>query len=172
MRSSTNSYTADWINLEIGIAMGCTISPILFIMAIKVILKAAEYSAGQANLGGGWYMPPLKAFKDDTTIICSNEDETRRMLESLDVVMVWCRMIFKQKKTSGLSVKKGKIDATTTFTVANQQIPTISQEPVKSLERWYDSSMKDTKRGLETKELATESLLAINRCGLPGKLKV
>ncbi|KAK3740270.1 hypothetical protein RRG08_031989 [Elysia crispata] len=32
--------------------------------------------------------------------------------------------------------------------------------------------MEDTKRGLETVELATEGLLAINRCGLQGKLKV
>ena len=32
--------------------------------------------------------------------------------------------------------------------------------------------MKDTKRGLETVELATEGLLANNRCGLQGKLKV
>ena len=32
--------------------------------------------------------------------------------------------------------------------------------------------MKDTKRGLETVELVTEGLLAINRCGLQSKLKV
>ncbi|KAK3750391.1 hypothetical protein RRG08_015884 [Elysia crispata] len=36
MRFSTNSYTTDWINLEIGIAMGCTISPILFVIAMEV----------------------------------------------------------------------------------------------------------------------------------------
>ena len=53
MRFSTNSYTTDWFNLEIGIAMGCTISPILFIMAMEVILKAAEASADPANLNGG-----------------------------------------------------------------------------------------------------------------------
>ncbi|KAK3770427.1 hypothetical protein RRG08_012169 [Elysia crispata] len=47
--------TTDLINLEIGIAMGCTISPILFVMAMEVILKAAEDSAGPANLGGGCY---------------------------------------------------------------------------------------------------------------------
>ena len=75
------------------------------------------------------------------------------------------------KRFRSLSVRKGKIDATT-FTVANQQIPTVSQEPVKSLRRWYDSSMKDTKRELETVELTTEGLLAISRCGLQGKLKV
>ena len=164
MRFSTNSYTTEWINLEIGIAMGCTISPILFVMAMEVILKAAENSAGPANLGGGCYMPSLKAFMDDTTIICTNNEETRRMLERLDVLMAWCRMKFKPKKSRSLSVRKGKIDATTIFTVANQQIPTVSQEPVKSLVSWYDSSMKDTKRWLETVELATE--------GLQGKLKV
>ena len=172
IRFSTNSYTTDWINLEIEIAMGCTISPILFVMAMEVILKAAEDSAGPTNLGGGCYMPPLKAFMDDTTIICSKEDETRRMLERLDLLMAWCTMKFKPKKSRSLSVRKGKIDATTKFTVASQQIPTVSQEPVKSLGRWYDSFMKDTKRGLETVELATEDLLAITRYGLQSKLKV
>ncbi|KAK3726923.1 hypothetical protein RRG08_063154 [Elysia crispata] len=107
MRFSTIRYTTDWINLEIKIAMGFTISPILFVMAMKVILKAAEDSAGPANLSGGCYMPPLKAFMDDTTIICSKEDETRRMLEGLDVLMAWCRMKFKPKKSCSLSVRKG-----------------------------------------------------------------
>ena len=84
MRFFTNSYPTYWINLEIEIAMGCTISPILFVMAMEVILRAAERSAVPANLGGDCYIPPLKAFMDDTTAICLNEAETRRMLERLD----------------------------------------------------------------------------------------
>ena len=78
---------------------------------------------------------------------------------------------FQPKKSHSLSIRKGKIDATTTLTVASQQMPTVSQEPVKSLGRWYYSSMKDTKRGVET-ELPTEGQLAINRCGLQGKMKL
>ena len=73
MRFPTNSYTTDWINLEIEIAIGCAVSPILFVMAMEVILKAAEGIAGPSNLGGGCYMPPLKAFMDYITVICSNE---------------------------------------------------------------------------------------------------
>ncbi|GFO06256.1 reverse transcriptase [Plakobranchus ocellatus] len=46
MSFSTNDYTTNWISLEAGIAMGCTISPILYVMAIEVILKAAKGSAG------------------------------------------------------------------------------------------------------------------------------
>ncbi|GFN76057.1 reverse transcriptase [Plakobranchus ocellatus] len=160
--------------------MGCTISPILFVMAMEVILKAAEGSAGPANLGGGCSIPPLKAFMDDTTIICSKEDETRRMLTRLDALMSWCRMEFKPKKSRSfklkksrsLSIRKGKVDEATTFTVAEQQIPTVSQEPVKSLGRWYESSMKDTRRGAETLKLVSERLLAISKCGLQGKFKI
>ena len=86
MKFSSNSYTTDWINLEIGIAMGCKISSILFVMAMEVILKAAEGSAGPANLGGGCYMPPLKAFMDDTIIIWTNNPHTMRVwLESSTV---------------------------------------------------------------------------------------
>ncbi|GFN97894.1 alpha-2-macroglobulin-like [Plakobranchus ocellatus] len=151
--------------------MGCTIFPILFAMAMEVILKAAEGSAGPANLGEGCSMPLLKAFMDDTTVICSKEDETRRMLTRVDVLMSWCRMEFKPKKSRSLSIKKGKVDEATTFTVADQQIQTVSQKPLKSLGRWYDSSMKDIRRGAET-ELASESLLAINKCGLQGKFKI
>ncbi|GFO23922.1 reverse transcriptase [Plakobranchus ocellatus] len=78
--------------------------------------------------------------------------------------MSWCRMEFKPKKSHSLSIRKGKVDEATTFRVAEWKIPTVSQEPVKSLGRWYDSSMKDTRRGAETLELASESLLAINKC--------
>ncbi|GFO46708.1 reverse transcriptase [Plakobranchus ocellatus] len=102
----------------------------------------------------------------------SKKDETRRMLTCLDVLMSWCRMEFKPKKSRSLSIRKGKVDETMTFTVAEQQIPTDSQEPIKSLGRWYGSSMKDTRRGAKTLELASESLLAINKCGLQGKFKI
>ncbi|GFS01182.1 reverse transcriptase [Elysia marginata] len=94
MRVSTSDYTTNWINLEVGIAMGCTISPILFLMA-----KAADDSAGPANLGGGCSMPLTKTFMDDTTIICSQEEETRRMLARLDTLIAWCRVKFKPKKS-------------------------------------------------------------------------
>ncbi|GFO35897.1 reverse transcriptase [Plakobranchus ocellatus] len=133
----------------------------------KVILKAAEGSAGPANLGGGCSMPLLKAFMDDTTIICSKEDETMRMLTRLDVLMLWCRMEFKPKKFRSLSIRKGKVDKATTFTVADQRIQTV-----KSLGRCYDSCIKDARRGAETLDLASERLLAINKCGLQGIFKI
>ena len=80
------------------------------------------------------------------------------MLQRFGVLMTWCRMKFKPKKFRSLSEKKGMIDATTTFTVTNQQIPMVNQEPDKSLGRYkyYDSSIKIPKEDstVETVELA------------------
>ena len=67
-------------------------------------------------------MPSLKAFMDDTTIIYSNEDETCRIVKLLDVLMARGRIKFKPKTFFILLVRESKIDATTTFTVANQLI--------------------------------------------------
>ena len=36
----TEDYMTSWINLRIGIAIGCSISPTLFIMAMELILDA------------------------------------------------------------------------------------------------------------------------------------
>ncbi|GFN80555.1 reverse transcriptase [Plakobranchus ocellatus] len=104
MRFSAERYTTDWINLKVGISMGCTLSPILFVLAMEVILRAVEGGESSADLGGGCYMPSLKAFMDDTTILCSKENETHRMLVRLDALMNWSRMSFKPKKSRSLSL--------------------------------------------------------------------
>ena len=133
MRYSTQSFTTDWVNLEVGIAMGCTISPILFVLAMEVILKASEQYAGPTNLGDGCQMHPLKAFMDDTTILCSEEEDTRKILERLDGLMSWSRMSFKPKKSRSLSISsigKGNVDEPVSFKFAGQDITKVSKERV------------------------------------------
>ncbi|GFN92530.1 reverse transcriptase [Plakobranchus ocellatus] len=90
-----------------------------------------------------------KAFMHDTSIMCSRENDTRRMLVRLDALMNLSGMCLKQHKSRSLSTRKGNLDKDVCFKVVNQDIPRISREPMKSLERWYDLFLKDTKRGFE-----------------------
>ena len=69
--------------------------------------------------------------------------------------MAWCWMKVKLKKSRSLSIRKDEIRRHEDI-VCNQQILTVSQKPVESLRRWYDSSMKDITRGFETAQLAIE----------------
>ena len=42
MRFTTNQFTTSWQSLDVGIPMGCAISPILFVLAMEIIIRAAE----------------------------------------------------------------------------------------------------------------------------------
>ena len=66
-------------------------------------------------------MPPVKAFRDDTTILSSKESTTHKILNLIDKQMIWYRMKFKPKKSRNLLLSK----------VGGQRIPTVSEEPVK-----------------------------------------
>ncbi|XP_078583875.1 uncharacterized protein LOC144866388 [Branchiostoma floridae x Branchiostoma japonicum] len=108
---------------------------------------------------------------DDVTSILRSAPCTRRVLQRLEELTEWARMRFKPSKSRSLSLRKGKI-SNRVFSINNQDIPTIQQEPVKSLGRLYTCDIADTKRGQELVKQAVEGLRAIDKCELPGKLKV
>ena len=172
MRFTTKEYTTNWNRLEVGIAMGCSVSPIIFILAMQLLLKATECKADMVELGGGCQMPPVKAFMDDTTILSSKESSTRKLLSLMDELITWCRMKFKPPKSRSLSLRKGKLDQNINFEIGGQRIPTVSEKPVKSLGRWYDESLKDTNQVKETSKTLEEGLHKIDHCPLQGKYKV
>lgn len=172
MRYSTPTYTTDWTQLEVGIAMGCTVSPVLFVLAMQVLLKAAEAETELVDLGQSVRMPPLKAFMDDTTVITNSRGNAQAVLNRLDTIMEWGRMKFKPAKSRSLSIKEGKVDDQVVFRISGQAIPTVSQVPVKSLGRWYSSSLRDSEQSKLTKSMAEEGLEAINKTLLQGKHKL
>ena len=171
MRFTTKEYVTGWQPLEVGIPMGCTISPLLFVLAMEMIVRGAESTAAGTELPGGQVLPPMKAFMDDITSLIRGKQDTEALLQRLDELIKWARMAFKPKKSRSLSLVKGRA-AQTRFHIAGEQIPTLQEQPVKSLGRWYSHPLTDKHRGSEVQQLVTEGLQAIDNCGLPGKFKV
>ena len=91
VRFATKEYTTNWNRFEVGIATGCAVSLILFVLTMQQLLKASENNADTVELGGGLQMPPVKAFMDDTT--------TRKILSLMDKQKIWCRIKFKPQKS-------------------------------------------------------------------------
>ncbi|XP_019626566.1 PREDICTED: uncharacterized protein LOC109471671 [Branchiostoma belcheri] len=164
-------YTTEWQRLEVGIPMGCAISPILFVLAMEVMTRSAERMGPGVSLEGSEELPSIRAFMDDLTLLNPNTTASQRILDRLDELMVWARMKFKTKKSRSLVLKQGTL-ADYHFNLSGEQIPTIQEQPVKSLGRWYTEDLKDTKRVQETAKLIREGLEAIDNSGLPGKLKL
>ena len=64
-------------------------------------------------------------------------------LDKLNNLLGWCRMAFKPAKSGSLALVRGKIRRDVFFDVVEQRIPTVSEEPVKSLGRVFDESLID-----------------------------
>ena len=166
MRFSTKEFTTEWHRLEIGIAAGCTISVIWFILVMEMLLRATDFSVEEAKVKA-----PKRAFMDDITLITTEVEAMDKVLSRLDELVTWSRMKFKAKKSRSLSLKNGK-QTKQKFKIAGEAMPTIEEEPVKSLGRWYERALTDRSRGVAIMKQAEEVLRAIDKTKLPGKYKI
>ena len=164
MRFSTDTFTTEWQRLEIGIAAGCTISVIWFLLAMEVILRAV-------TLEGTEIQAPKKAFMDDITLLTQTVNEMESALERFDALIEWAKMKFKAKKSRSVTFSKGK-QKEVIFTIGGEAMPTVKQQPVKSLGRMYSGSLNDRHKGVAVHEEADEGLVKIDKTNLPGKFKV
>ena len=81
---------------------------------------------------------------DDLTVTTTSVMGGRWLLKGLERNMTWARMYFKPAKSRSLVLKKGKVMEKVRFTVAGETIPTLSEKPIKSLGKTFNSSLKDT----------------------------
>ena len=66
MKFTVKNYTTKWQALEIGIMMGCVISPLLFVLATELILRgAANMSKGVMKSEHLNFSPSRESFEDD-----------------------------------------------------------------------------------------------------------
>ena len=113
---------------------------------------------------------PIRAYMDDLTVTTSVIGG-RWLLKGLERNMTWARMYFKPAKFRSLVLKKGKVMEKVRFIVAGETIPTLSEKPIKSLGKTFNSSLKDTAAKQKTIKDLEEWLTKIDKSGLPGRFK-
>ncbi|KAK7915664.1 hypothetical protein WMY93_011425 [Mugilogobius chulae] len=171
IRVSSGAVTSSWHNLELGIITGCTISVMLFSLAMNMIVKSAEPECRGPKSKSGQRQPPIRAFMDDLTVTTESVSGCRWILQGLQKLVKWARMSFKPAKSRSMVLRKGSVDSKFQFSIAGTAIPTISEKPVKSLGKVFDSSLKDTESIKVTIASLDTWLKAVDRSGLPGKFK-
>ena len=171
MRFTTNQFTTSWQSLDAGIPMSCAISPILFVLAMEIIIRAAAKAGPGVSLRGAEELPPIRAFMDNLTLLNPSSETVETILSKLEQLMDWGKVKFKTKKSRSLVLWRGKL-ADFHFTLCGEEMPTIQEQPVKNLGRWYTEDLKDIGRVHETAKQVSEGIESIDRSGLPGKLKL
>ncbi len=143
LRFSTKSFTTKPIKCEVGIAMGCSVSPVVFIMAMQMLLDGVRVSFPPVDLGEGLCAPAVKAFMDDVTVLATDWQAMAKGLRRFEELVRWARMKFKAKKSRSLSLIRGKVQPRPCFLIGGEEIPSLAVEPVRSLGRCFDASLAD-----------------------------
>ena len=107
---------------------------------------------------------------DDVTTLVQSRDSTQDLLNRFHDLFTWARMKAKPKKSRSISLSHGKV-INTHFSIGGDVIPTVREQPVKSLGRLYSLPLTDRHRGLEVQQTTLQGLKAIDSSELPGKLK-
>ena len=162
MRFTTTEFTTTWQRLEVGIAAGCTISVILFVLVMELLLRASNTNSAS--------IPKLRAFMDDIAVKTTEQKLMREVLRRLDELINWSDMKFKAKKSRSITLIKGK-QSEVRYVIGGENIPTVKEEPVKSLGRWYKAGLRDSEQGKVLKATVEKGLKAIDKTELPGKYK-
>ena len=170
MRFTSTNYTTGWQALEVGIMIGCIVSPLLFVMCMELILRGITDTASGEETRSGGALPPSRAFMDDVTTLVQSKVGTQELLDRLHDLFTWARMKAKPKKSRSISLVYGTI-CDIHFSIGGNIIPTVREQPVKSLGRLYAFPRTDRHRGVKVQRTVPEGLHAIEKSELPGKLK-
>ncbi|XP_063050108.1 uncharacterized protein LOC134444859 [Engraulis encrasicolus] len=171
LRVTSGAVTSAFHRLEKGIITGCTISVVLFSLAMNMLVKSAEVECRGPLTNSGMRQPPIRAFMDDLTVTTTSVPGCRWILQGLEHLINWARMNFKPAKSRSLVVKKGKVSEKFRFSIGDTQIPSVGEKPVKSLGKIYDCTLRDTAALQATTEELGTWLTAVDKSGLPGKFK-
>ncbi|KAL1266945.1 hypothetical protein QQF64_002620 [Cirrhinus molitorella] len=169
---STSEFTTGWHQVEKGIAMGCSISPILFTTAFEVILIGGRQTVRGVKSMSGQRLPALRSYMDDVTILLQTAACTNRLLKRLEELLSWARMKIKPSKSRCLSIRKGVRKDNIFFSVNGEVIPRLVDQPVKSLGRLYTAELTDKHMAASVNAQLTGGLKKIDETLLPGKFKL
>ncbi|MCI4390737.1 hypothetical protein PGIGA_G00126150 [Pangasianodon gigas] len=138
---------------------------------MSMVVKAAEVECRGPLSKSGVRQPPIRAFMDDLTITTTSVPGCRWILQGLESLITWARMSFKASKSRSMGLKRGKVIDKFRFSILGIAIPSITEQPVKSLGKFFDSTLKDTTAIQKFSEELGAWLTKVDKSGLPGRFK-
>ena len=102
MRFSNAKYSTNWQELNIGIMMGCVISPLIFVLVMEMLLRSTKDTTSKKT------DPFMKAFMDDVTVISESKSHMEKLVKRLQELFKWAVMMIKPSKSCSLSIIKEK----------------------------------------------------------------
>ena len=92
-RFSVKDWNSEWQKFSVGIFMGCTLSPILFVITFNLLNDYLKLTPGkQYHLKKRDFdIPYLKEYMDDITLVTSSVESATLVLSKVNDFMRWSK---------------------------------------------------------------------------------
>jgi serine protease inhibitor len=131
---------------------------------MSLVVKSAETASKGPNMAVGVKQPPTSAFMDGLTITAKVVIKGRWMLEDLEQ---WAKIKFKPARSRSLVLEKGTM--TDKFKIMKEVISTVSEKPIKGIEKVFYSTLPDRQCINDLEDEARDLMEKLENSGLPGK---
>ena len=137
-RFSVKDWNSEWQKCSVGIFMGCTLSPIIFVITFNLLndfLKstpAKQYHLKKRDFN----VPVMKEYMDDITIVTASVESVGSILSKVNDFMDWSKMRIKPMKSRSLVVHGDKVKHIEPFAFDCQTIPGVHNKQVSRTSDW------------------------------------
>ena len=170
IRFSAKKFTTEWQKVEKGIITGCTISVILFAIAMTMLVMSVRKETKGPKTATGQEQKNTRLFMDDIATTTGNLVQTKYLLDKLMAKFQWADLSIKPEKCRSLVIIKGEVSKKTPE-IDGTPITSITEKQVKYLGKAYDKSLGDREQVEEVIKEVKSSLRKIERCRVPGRYK-
>ena len=170
IRFSTKDFTTEWQQVEKGIITGCTLSVILFALAMTMIVMSVKDETKGPKSASGQQQVNSRLFMDDIATTTGNLVQTKHLLDRMDEKLSGAGLEVKTEKCRSLVIIKGEVSKKTP-SIGGKPITSITEKPVKYLGKQYNSTLTEKEQIEETMKELKRSLRKIEKCKVPGRYK-
>ena len=170
IRFSTKDFTTDWQQMEKGIVTGCTLSVILFVLAMTMLIMSVKDETKGPKSTSGQQQVNTRLFMDDIATTTGNLVQTKHLLDRMEEKLSGAGLEVKTEKCRSLVIIKGEVSNKTPL-IGGKPITSITEKPVKYLGKQYNRTLTEKEQIEETKRELKRSLRKIEKCKVPGRYK-
>ena len=170
IRFATRNFTTDWQKVEKGIITGCTLSVVLFSLAMTWIVMSVKHETKGPKLSSGNLQVNSRLLMDDITTTTETMVQTSYLLDKLIRKLHWAGLYEKVEKCRALVIIKGVVSCRK-LEINGKPIQSIQDAPVKFLGKWYNANLNEKDQIGEIMKGVKKDIQKVEKCRLPGRYK-
>ena len=170
IRFTTRHCETDWQKVEKGIITGCTLSVVLFSLAMTYVVLSVKKETKGPKLSSGQIQVNSRLLMDDITTTTETIVQTRELIKKLLEKIEWSGMEAKPEKCRALVIIKGKV-VRREININGKPMTLLQDKPIKYLGKIYNGSLNEKAQIEEVEKETAHDLKKVDRCKLPGRYK-